>query len=216
MSVTVEKPRIRVPARSALLASAAMPVIQFRGIGAAGKRPAADDDGDEDMKESDDKEIVGEDEDTEDGKARKGKKGKKAKARKADDETASEDDDPDDDGDDDDNDDEEDRREMRAGSPARAARLRERARIAAILESPAAAANLDFAVTLALTTDLPRNEAIGLLKAAPKAGAKSLGAKMEQFGHYRPNAGGVPAPKGQAAIDSLWATLGEANGFGRR
>ena len=199
----IEKPRVRVPARSVLLATAgAMPVIQFRGIGAAGKKPEAEDD------EAKEKEPVGkkaeddeEEDDEEDGKPAK----KKAKRAKADDSTDDEDEeeDPDDD-------DESDRREAQAG-PARAACLRERRRIAAILEAPEAAANLEFAVRLALTTDLPPKEAIGLLKAAPKAGR--LADRMEGYRNLRPGAGEAAAPKGQAAIDALWDTQAKANGI---
>jgi len=210
----IEKPRVRVPARSVLLATAgAMPVIQFRGIGAAGKKPEAEDD------EAKEKEPVGkkaeddeakraaeddeEEDDEEDGKP--AKKKAKAKRAKADDSTDDEDEeeDPDDD-------DESDRREAQAG-PARAACLRERRRIAAILESPEASANLEFAVRLALTTDLPPKEAIGLLKAAPKAGR--LADRMEGYRNLRPGAGEAAAPKGQAAIDALWDTQAKANGI---
>lgn len=205
------KPRVRVPARSALLTSAAMPMVQFRGIGAAGRQPAADDD--DDMSEQDDQEIVGED-------PKPKKKKSKAKKPAADDSTDDdgdddqEDDDPDGDGDDDDNDDESDRREARGNTPVRAARLRERSRIAAILESPAAKANIDFAVKLALTTDLPRKQAIELLKSAPQAGGgNSLSDRMAQYANQRPGAGAVPAPKGQAAVDALWDSQAVANGI---
>lgn len=95
-------------------------------------------------------------------------KAKKAKAKKAKS-------DPDDDGDDDDDeegDDDNDRDEMAAASPRRAVRLRERARCAAIFADEAAAANPALAASLAFGTDLPRGQAVALLRAggvAPRA-----------------------------------------------
>lgn len=211
-TIALEKPRIRVPARSALLASAAMPTIQFRGIGAAGaKKPVADD---EDME---DDATAAETDPPEDTPPAKKKKATVKKAR-GDDSTDSgddEDNDPDGDGDDDDNDDESDRREARGNSPARAARLSERGRIAAILESPAAAANLEFAINVALTTDLSRKQAIALLKSAPKPAARTVGLadRMEQYAGQRPGPGGAAKPGGQAAIDALWDNQAVANGY---
>jgi hypothetical protein len=218
-------------ARTALFASTAMPAIQFRGIGraarpsddgAAGKKPEA---GDDDMKDGEKKDIAGkaadDDEQPDDDKdpdpdRKPARKKAKAKRVKADDSTdGDEDEDHDPDDDDDDDDDKSDRRAARGNTPVRAARLRERGRIAAILESPSAAANLEFAVRLALTTDLPRQEAISLLNAAPKSGGK-LADRMDGYRNLRPGTGEAAAPKGQAAIDALWDTQAVANGITRR
>ncbi len=222
-TLTDLKPRVRVAAgRSALLTSAAMPTVQFRGIGAAGKKPAAEDEDmtDEEREEAERKAEADREEEEAARKAAEKKKAKKAKKKSA----AKKNDDPDDDGDDDedpdadpddDGDDDSDSEDMKGGKKASHARRREKSRIAAILESPAAAANLEYAVKLALTTDLPRGQAIDLLKAAPKPGASSgrLADRMEQYGAQRPGPGGVPVPKGQAAIDSLWDARAVANGI---
>lgn len=210
------KPRVRVAAgRSALLTSAAMPTVQFRGIGAAGKKPAADDD---DMRADEEEAAAAKPAEGDDDKGAKKAKKKAKKTARADEDTdddaSNEDDDPDADGDDDDNDEESDRREARGNSPMRAARLRERSRIAAILESPAAAANLDYAVKVALTTDLTRSQAISLLNAAPKPAAGGrLADRMADYGAQRPGPGAAPIPKGQAAIDALWDSRAAANGL---
>ena len=212
--VATEKPRVRVPARSALLASAAMPTIQFRGIGAAAVKPASED---EDANETEeDVTSSAEDEGSADDRPKPRKKN--AAANRADASTDEGDEDGEGDEGDDDDDEESDRREARGSTPVRAARLRERGRIAAILESPAAAANLEFAVRLALTTDLPRKEAISLLQAAPKpaAGGGRQAERMDDYRSIRPGAGAVAAPKGQAAIDALWDQQAAANGFAPR
>ena len=97
-------------------------------------------------------------------KAEKGKKAKKAKA-------ASEDD-PDEDGDDEDEkkkDDEDDDEEMQRKGRARSARLRERARCAAIFGLSAAAGRVGMVATLAFTTDLSATQAVALLKSSPAA-----------------------------------------------
>jgi hypothetical protein len=205
----VTKARVRVPALSGPLNTSA---IQFRGIGAA--KPAAEDDGDEDMDEGDEDASKAESS-PEDGKSEPKKREKKAgKAKKSKKAANDEDDDPDDDDDDDDNDEESDRREMRQTSPARAARLNERARIAAIVESPGAAANLEFALSLALTTDLTRGQAIALLEKAPKAGSSStLAGRMAGYAGRGPGAGAPPQPKGQAAIDALLDQTAQAAGL---
>ncbi len=89
---------------------------------------------------------------------------------------AEDDDDDDDDDEDDDGDDDSDREE--ASNPAR---LRERARCAAIFAHPAAATNVALAAQLAFRTTLPRSEAIGIMLAggasAPKR--KSLAERMD-------------------------------------
>ncbi|WP_428485963.1 hypothetical protein [Rhodopila sp.] len=232
MVETTERPRVRVPAgsgpggsiRGGLLAG--LSTIAFRGIGAAAsreqralqatKKPAAEEDEEMAAAEADEEAAATEPkdppEDTEDDKPAKPAKAKTAKGkRKTDDDSKDEDEGGE--GEEGDNDDDDDREDMRAGTPSRAMRLRERARVAAILESSAAAANLEFAVRLALTTDLPRLEAIALLEAAPKAAGGRLADRMAQYGNLRPGAGAAAAPKGQAAIDALWDAQAMANGF---
>ena len=207
--------RVRVPAgRAALPGGASISAIQFRGIGAAKDAPAADDD---DMADDDTETEAARAESGDDDvkKSRKSKKAKKARGSKDDgdpDRTV----DPDNDGDDDEDeagDDDDDGEDMKAGSSARSARMRERGRIAAILESPGAAANLAFAVQLALTTDLPRSQAVALLKNAPKANGGGLHDRMAALQTARPGAGAAPVPKGQAAIDNLWDQRAVAAGI---
>lgn len=213
------KPRVRVAAgRSALLTSAAMPTVQFRGIGAAGKKPAADDDDNMTAEEREEAKKKAEEQAAEDDA--KAKAAEKEKAKKAREKAARErgdtpaDPDEDDDNDDEGNDDS-DSEDMKGGKKAAHARLRERSRIAAILESPAAAANLDYAVKVALTTDLTRSQAIALLQAAPKPNANGgrLADRMADYGAQRPGPGAAPIPKGQAAIDALWDSRAAANGL---
>jgi len=113
--------------------------------------------------------------------------------------TEASDKDPDGDGDDDEDeegDDDDDRDEMKKGKKARSARLRERARCAAIFADPAAALNTALAAQLAFGTSLPRSEAIAVLKsggAAPKAGR--LADRMATAAV--PNVG-IDAPSGPA------------------
>lgn len=217
--IETTRPRARGPAgRAALLSGTAITSIQFRGIGAAAAKPAADDE-DANKPAADDEDASTDDaaaKKAKDDKAKKAKKARRARAD-ADDGDPDNDTDPDKDGDDDSDengDDDDDRDEMQAGSAERTVRMHERGRIAAILESPAAAANLAFAVQLALTTDLPRSQAVNLLKSAPKATAPGgLGDRMASFGNLRPGAGVAPPPKGQAAIDAAWDARSIAAGI---
>ena len=116
----------------------------------------------------------------------------------------------------DDDDGDGDREEMR-GKSAKAVRLRERARIAVIMEHPSARANIDAALRLALNTSLPATEACAVLDGMPKAApGTGLADRMAQFGAQRPGAGAAPAPKGQAAIDQSWDAIAARAGVPRR
>jgi hypothetical protein len=117
--------------------------------------------------------------------------------------------DGDDDGDDDEGDegdDDSDRDEMsgKKGKGKQAARNRERARIAAILGHPMAAANTEFAAHVALNTTLTRTEACAMIAAAPAA-APSLARRMEGAGMsaVRPGPTAPPVPP-RVAIASSW------------
>lgn len=196
--VVVERPRVRVTAgssRAALEASTSLSGVAFRGLGAAAAA-ADDEDGDEDAAAT----TAAADDDADEAK----KAGAKKKAKKAKTSRPDPDEDGDDDGGDDDEDEDEDREDMK-GRGSRAIRLRERARVAAILEHPAAKANLDLALRLALNTFMPRSEARALLDSLPRAAAGTgLADRMAQYGGQRPGAGAPPAPTGQKAIDLSW------------
>lgn len=145
----------------------------------------------------------GEGEDTGDGEggenpeddAEKGKKGKKA--QKAEEGTGGEGDDPDGTDDDDEDDDKDPK--------ARAIRMRERGRCAAIFRSAAAGRNPAAAAELAFGTRLPRSEAIRVLRAtAPvspegqnattqSSGYAALRGRMGVEGH-----GALPQPQGNS------------------
>jgi hypothetical protein len=105
------------------------------------------------------------------------KKGKKAKKAKA--------------GDDYDEDDE----KMKAGA------RKERARIGAILSSPAAARNIALAAELACETDLSPAQAIAILG---KAGANVAGNPNRAANNPRVGPAGSPEITGKQAIDSSW------------
>lgn len=122
--------------------------------------------------EDDDDKASDDEEDADDGKAKK--KGKKARTDDRDDR----DDDPDrdDEEDGDDEDDENDKKDRKAS----AARGRERGRIAAIINSRAAQrsdVHRAMAMSLALTTELTRAEAIIVLNQTPAPDLAKGGAK---------------------------------------
>lgn len=164
---------------------------------AGGVRAAADDTEDDKTTPSGEGEDTGEGEGGENPEddAEKGKKGKKAK--KAEGGTGGEGDDPDG-TDDDDEDDEKDPK-------ARAIRMRERGRCAAIFRSAAAGRNPAAAAELAFGTRLPRSEAIRVLRAtAPvspegqnattqSSGYAALRGRMGVEGH-----GALPQPQGNS------------------
>ncbi|HET6606738.1 MAG TPA: hypothetical protein VFG62_08725 [Rhodopila sp.] len=133
------------------------------------------------------------------------KKGKKAKGRRA----RAEDDDEGDDGesgdDDDEGDDDSDGADMRKGK-ARSARLRERARCAAIFADAAAANNPALAATLAFNTDMPRSQAVAVLRAGGSAAPKkpSLYERMSRENHPRV---GASDPGKPAEANSLAARI---------
>lgn len=131
-----------------------------------------------------------------------------------------EDDPEDDDEDEDDDDEDSDRR--RARKREAAVRHEERARCAAIIEAPAAAGRGEAALHLALKTDMGAKDAIAMLKAMPKVGARSeLDGKMATV--RQPDLGPGSAPAGDnsaAAIDATWdrafAKVGAARPSPRR
>lgn len=213
----------------------------LRGVSAvalaAGGRPkgavaGARADDDEDMKEKGPQDEGAETEDTdkkaedggEDGK--KGKKGKKAK-KKAEDEggddegeeasAAAKDDDEEDDGgedDDEDGDDDGDRKEMRRAGAVRLARMHERGRCAAIFADAAAARNPALAASLAFETDLPRKQAIAVLRAGGAAPGSRLAERMAGVPSPRVGADGPAQPKGPAAIaDKIVKAYEQARGL---
>jgi hypothetical protein len=92
-----------------------------------------------------------------------------------------------------DSDADDDEGEMSASTPAGAARMREQARIAAILADPAAATRADSAMHLALNTRMPRADAIALLATLPKGGASRSRLDTEMAALKAPGAGAAPA-----------------------
>jgi hypothetical protein len=111
--------------------------------------------------------------------------------------------------------DEEDREEMRGTGPVTQARVRERARIAAILTHPAAAASPALAQQLAFGTHMGRHEAGRVLAAAGTAApaqsqqsaassAGHLSAAMAGFAGLRPGPSAPPSATGPKAIDASW------------
>jgi hypothetical protein len=124
----------------------------------AKRRAEGDEKDPEDKDDKDAKRAEGEEKDPEDDdKDKKDAKGKKAVG-------------DDGEGDDDDGDDESDDSEMRSKG-ARSARLHERARCAAIFTDPAAGRNQELAATLAFKTNLPRGQAIAVLRSGGSAAA---------------------------------------------
>ena len=164
---------------------------------------------DDDAKKAEEKEVKqaedeGDDEDAkkaeEPDDKEKGKKARKAKKAKREDEDEDGDNDENEEGDDDD-----DREEMQTSHASRAARLRERARCAAIFSDPAAAHNPALAAQLAFGTSLPRSEAVAVLRAGG-AGAKSsrladrmAGVTIPPVGADAPAAAGKTGPEAIAA-----------------
>lgn len=152
----------------AALAAAAAPT-------SAGAR-AEDDDEDEAKKKADEEAAAKK---AEEEAAAEKAADEKETARRAKNKAAGRDDDDDgEDGDEDDGDDDGDRREMRAKSTARAARLHERGRCAAIFTDKAAAANPALAAELAFATDLPRQQAVAVLRAGGTPAGTRLADRM--------------------------------------
>jgi len=120
-------------------------------------------------------------------------------------------DDKDDDEPDDDEDDEDDEkasardREDMASAAARAPRLRERARCAAIFADAAAARSPALAAQLAFGTDLPRREALCVLRTGGAAATGRLAGRMAGVAVPAIGGSGTPAP----AADSPAALIAE-------
>ncbi len=98
--------------------------------------------------------------------------------------------------------DDDDDEEMRAAG-ARA----ERARISAILNSPAAGANLPAALEIALNTDMPAAQATALLG---KLGASKPGLAARMASQPNRPLGDTPGTDGAAAVDPMAAARAQA------
>lgn len=116
-------------------------------------------------------------------------------------ETSSNSEDDDDAEEEDEEEDREDREDMKKTKTA-APRRRERARITAILQHPAAKANTALALHLALNTDMPRGQACAALEAAPVAAG--LTDRMRPLAGRNAGPGNVPPATGPAATASGW------------
>jgi hypothetical protein len=218
--------------RPALRATTALAGARFRGLGAAAAEPEteanepnASAEGGEDDEARKAKEKKAKDDAAKVKKAEDAKKAKREQKRKQrnrdagreeddDGEDGPVDDDDDADGDedaegDDDGDEDEMRKGNRKGSTGaiiRTARLRERARIAHIMESAAARLNPEAALKIALNTTLGRDRAVDLLESLPATAAAvdtTLDARMDR---YDGRNAGIDAPKLSAAarIDADW------------
>jgi hypothetical protein len=109
---------------------------------------------------------------------------------------------------DEDGDDESDETEIKKTGKkanARAARMRERSRIARIMSHPKAAAHADFALKMALTTDFGRGKIIAMLDMmpAPVAQTASLTSRMETEANRHVGAA-PPAQSSQQQIEAGW------------
>jgi hypothetical protein len=169
------------------------------------KRAAASDDDEKD--DDDKKDASADDEPGDDDKGdKKDAKGKRAKAvdddddEKKDDDAKAEDDD--------------DEEEMRGKSTAARARLRERARCAAIFGCKAAADNVALAANLAFKTKMTRQEAIAVLRDTP-ASASASSSRADRNPRIGPAGHGQGG--GQQDIAASWdAAAKKAGGLTRR
>ncbi len=111
-------------------------------------------------------------------------------------------------------DDESDDGEMAKASPVRGARLRERARCAAIFATPEAAANPALAAELAFNQGLSRSAAIRLLKAGAAAPQRrqALAARMSREAPTNPGPGAPAA----TSVDPHAATAAAIVAAGRK
>jgi hypothetical protein len=162
----------------------------------AAAQAAADDDDALDDCGDDDEDKPDDEDDEETAKAKKARRVERKKAREKAEKEKAEKEAEDDDSD----------TEMRGNGPMAKARLRERARCAAIFACDAAADNVALAAHLAFNTKATRQEAIGMLRAAPKgdAGASPLDRAMAAHAGRGP---GADVPKNQsdaAAADAGW------------
>ncbi|MDD2794370.1 hypothetical protein [Acidocella sp.] len=121
--------------------------------------------------------------------------------------------DPDQAGDDDEGDDTSDNREMKPKSKARAARLRERARCAAIFRDKSASTNVALACELAFNTSLSRSAAVAALRSAGTARGR-LGQMMH--GVVPPVNAGAAAGPAPGSADALVAQIMNAGKSARK
>lgn len=150
-------------------------------------------------KEEESDETEERDEEEDDGKKSKKAKSKRAKADDDGDDGESGEDDDEEEGDDD-----SDGADMRKKS-ARPARLRERARCAAIFADASAGKNPALAATLAFQTDMPRSQAVKVLRAGgaaiPTSRRVSLDDRMANVRTPTVGAGDVARPARGGAHD---------------
>ncbi len=93
------------------------------------------------------------------------------------------------------------------GKEARAAALKERQRIQAILSHQNAAANPGVAMKLAFETSLSVKAAHAVLDGAQAPAKTGLKDRMAGLEAHRPGPGGAPQPTGSAAIQTGWAAV---------
>jgi hypothetical protein len=210
--------------RPALTSSTALAGATFRGLSAAAK---AEEDDDTDMKGGE-KPESGEKKTT---KKPKEKSKGKGKAEDGEDDEEDEDEDDkekkDDDGEDDDEDedgedaraedgddgsDESDMRRGKKNAVVRSARMRERRRIAHIMESAAAANNHLAALSVALNMDVGREKAVAFLETMPpltaahaEAPEATLKSRMEQLDGKNAGRDAPASLRGKGAVDKVWA-----------
>lgn len=189
-----------------LKAGAALPFAHLLGMSKTAAK-AEDDEPHDD--EEDDKKAKSKKADSDEPKERDEDEDARADSDDADANASAEDDEGDDGEDKKKDDDEADDEDMKKGSKARSARLRERARCAAIFMDEAAGKNPALAATLAFNTDMPRSQAITVLRAggaAVQPKRDSLDRRMSSIPRPNVGAGDTIASKASFADRALAAS----------
>ncbi len=205
--------------KTSLMAGASR-FAHFAGLARSSRRAAEDDDRRDDDTDGEDDKDASEDDGDDEAEPKpdtnKGRKGKKGRADADDDDKDASEDDGDDDGkdasEDDDSDtdkdaEDDDEDEMKGKGAVAQARRRERARVAHILGSKAAAANPVLAVSLACETSMTRKEAVAVLRSTPAASAAEPVNRHARSNRQARNAdlGSDSQPlKGKQAVDASW------------